>query len=233
MAVSFGSVGTYAFPTSASFNIAVPSGVAANSLITAHIYKESSEAVTPPAGFTEAVGSPVNTSGASSHYHHLFWKRATGADSGSYTFSQASGSIYREVVAIRWEGVIQAGLPWDFVTFASTGSTNATQTPDVSGILQMPYRMLVWVGMDRTSSTCAGPGGFTYTAGADSLTARDISVYRVVAGGTGSTGNQWASFPGSTAPLTAAMFALRDADPVSLTPSRVVQQAALRRASYY
>src|SRR4051812_32069845 len=72
--------------------VPVPAGVASGKVVLVHLYTEISSAITPPTGFTELTFSPTpQTSGPHPlTRQRVFWKRATGADTGTYSFTHAS-----------------------------------------------------------------------------------------------------------------------------------------------
>ncbi|MGD9749793.1 MAG: hypothetical protein AB7W59_02240, partial [Acidimicrobiia bacterium] len=131
---AFGAAGTYlsagSFGTSAA--VPVPSGVAAGHVILVDLYVETSNAVTPPSGFTE-IPTAASTM-PSGQVHRQLWKRATGADAGTYTFTWI-GSTHYDAVAVRYTGVVATGTPNDSgggaPASASRRSSSST-TPAVS-----------------------------------------------------------------------------------------------------
>lgn len=188
---AFGAAGTYltgASGTSAA--IPVPSGVTADQIILAHLYIESTATVTPPAGFTEAGASPISATGPGAHTLRVFWKRATGADSGTYSFTW-TGSAYREGSAQRYTGCITSGSPFDTGAGAPNSaqrSSDATTTPAVSLTTQGVDRLLVWAGTNFTGGTWTPPtqgGGYTERVDAGA----DLSVATVAQASAGSTGS--------------------------------------------
>src|SRR4051794_13761058 len=89
--------------------VPVPSGVASGHVVLVHLYIEVASAVTPPAGFTELVFSPSPFTTGSVSGQRIFWKRASGADSGTYSFTHASA--WTSGVAVRHTGAIGSGTP--------------------------------------------------------------------------------------------------------------------------
>jgi hypothetical protein len=166
-AASPAAVGTYLTGTSTTAPVAVPAGVVAGSIIIVPLYLQTSNAVTPPAGFTEATNSPVSVASPSLHFLRLFWKRATAADSGTYTFTYGGVSIYREGVAIRFTGAFATGDPTEINATAARTTTTSGVTPAVSGTTAGPDRRLIWVGTNFTGGTWTAPSGLV-TAGSGS-----------------------------------------------------------------
>jgi hypothetical protein len=140
----------------------VPTGVAALDIIELHLYiGDPTVSVTiPPTGFVELVNSPVLIAGNQSQ--RTFWKRATGADSGTYT-TTFSASTFAEAVAIRVSGCVTTGTPYDVVTSA-TDSANSTVTPAVSVTTTGANRLLTFKGTNWTGGTWSAGSGFTVRA---------------------------------------------------------------------
>ena len=154
--------GTYlAEGSGATAAFAVPAGVQANDVILVELYKENTAAVTPPTGFTE-LGHQAAT-GAQDHDTYVFWKRATGADSGTYSFSW-SGSVWRTGFASLWRGCATTGTPVDVYNGATSGSTSVTASPAVAVTTTGADRLLVWFAGTWDSTTWTTPTGFTALA---------------------------------------------------------------------
>lgn len=137
--------------------IAVPSGVAANDIIIVHIHAENTETITAPTGFT-LIGR-ADVTGASDFYHSVFWKRATGSDSGTYTFSWST-STWRTGFALRIPGCITSGSPIDASTHAESATTSTT-TPSVSLTTTGADRLIVWLADLYDVSTWTIPTNYT------------------------------------------------------------------------
>lgn len=170
--------------------IAVPAGVTAGQTILVDLYLEASRTVTPPAGFTE-IGTAAATSAT---WHHRFWKRATGSDAGTYTFTWA-GAAYRRGCAVRYPGCVASGTPFDTGAGAPVNaarSTAGTVTPAVSLTTQGADRLVVWSGTSFTSGTWTQPAGFTERYDSNEITGAEKA--QPGAGATGSiTGTSSAS----------------------------------------
>ncbi len=160
---AFGAAGTYlsagSFGTSAA--VPVPSGVAAGHVILVDLYVETSNAVTPPSGFTE-IPTAASTM-PSGQVHRQFWKRATGADAGTYTFTWI-GSTHYDAVAVRYTGVVATGTPYDSgggaPASASRRSSSST-TPAVSLTTQGVDRLVVWSATSFDFGSWTPPSGYT------------------------------------------------------------------------
>lgn len=153
---AFGAAGTYlsgADATTAA--VPVPAGVAANDIILVHLYLEVSAAVTVPTGFAEITPAASVTA---PYYHRAFWKRATAADTGTYTFSW-TGVTWREAIATRYRGCVATGSPID-VSASAARSTSNTVTPGVSVTTTGTDRLLVWCGGDFNGGSWTAPPGW-------------------------------------------------------------------------
>lgn len=178
-----GVAGTYLTGVSnAAGNVAVPAGVAANHIILVFLYIESAQAITKPAEFTEAANSPIACTGASAHSQHVYWKRATAGDTGTYAFSW-SAAVWREMVAIRYAGCITTGTPLE-ATNSSQRSSNGTVTPSASGTTTDVDRLLVAGYTNFAGGAWTQPSGWTerVDTGADMGVAE---TSQAVAGSTG------------------------------------------------
>lgn len=164
--------------------VPVPAGVAANDVILVHLYKDVSDTVTPPAGFTEitpaaSVTAPFN--------HHLFWKRASGADTGTYSFGWTGSVLWRAAIATSYRGCVTSGSPIDVSNSAARSSSGAT-TPAVSVTTTGNDRLLVWCGADLNP---AGTGVWTAPTGYRQRTTGTVNLnvatrYHKTAGTSGS-----------------------------------------------
>ena len=143
--------------TSTTIAPGVPAGVVAESLVLIFLYIEGSQAVTAPAGFQEITPAPVTTSQV--HTVRVWWRRATGTESGTYTLSW-SGSVWRQAVALRVDDALASGDPIDAAAQAQR-STSGTTTPAVSLTTTGPDRRLLWVGSGYVAGGFTPPSGYT------------------------------------------------------------------------
>lgn len=180
-APAFGSAGTYlagASSTTAAF--AVPASVAANDVIVVSYYSEDAVGtITAPGGFTVKTDTIVT----GNHRLVIAWKRATGADTGTYSFT-TTNAAWREGGAVRYTGVVQSGDPFD-VTSTNQAQTGTT-TPAVSVTTTQADTLLVWAMSNFNGGTAAAPSGYTLrlnTAGGD---AAQATLAQPTAGGSGS-----------------------------------------------
>lgn len=193
-APAFGATGDYIPGTTdgASVNIPVPAGVVANNIILAFLYVEVGQAVTAPAGFTEAPDSPVIVGDIQPYYFHVYWKRATGADSGTYNFQVAAGLFVAIAFANRYSGCITTGNPLD-VTASATQPVPANSPanyPSVSDVTTGPDRLLVWVGSQWVAANSTTvPSGFTANGLMPVISA--ASKVQSPAGATGAIVGSW------------------------------------------
>lgn len=201
MAIAFGSAGTQpGNSNSTTIAVPVPSGVTFNDIIIVTMYVEDTEAVTPPSGFTAAPNSPVVNAAAGLYAHnlHIFWKRATAADSGTYSFTIAAGLSWRQAHATRFTGVITYGNPFDVTNSAAQTSTSGSAVPAVSVTTTGTNRMLIWCASMSVSSGTAVPtvpSGFTQR---NSSTANNGLVLADLAqASAGSSGSLTGSFSGA------------------------------------
>lgn len=168
---------------STTANVAVPSGVAANDVILVFFWVETTQAVTPPAGFTLAPDCPVIVT-TNAHRLHIFWKRATGADTGTYAFTVAAGLVWRDAVAVRYTGCITTGNPIDVTNAATRNTATSGVTPAVIDNTLGPDRLLVFAATNYNAGTWTQPSGFTQRANFNGLTTSTKSL--AVAASTGS-----------------------------------------------
>lgn len=178
-APAFGTSGAWSGGTAATRSFAVPASVASGDIIVIPMFIDGSTVTISamPSGFAHAENSPrtVNAGGAGNHSVNVVWKRATGADTGTYDFT-FSASAYTEGQAHRYTGCVDSGNPWDSPTNAADGgSTNSTTTPAVSVTTLGPDRMLFFAGTNWSGGAWTPPTGFAErTDNASDLTADDL-----------------------------------------------------------
>lgn len=155
-----------ALASSASAAVAVPSGVAVNDIIVVHLYLEASRTVTVPGDFAPLDGNPNATA---QQWEYVYWKRATAADSGTYSFSWP-GSTTRTGRAYRIPGVVVSGTPFETPSRAAR-SSNGTVTPAVSTTTTGPDRLLLWLATNFQAGTWTPPSGLTEITDSGEITA--------------------------------------------------------------
>jgi hypothetical protein len=139
-------------------SLPVPTGVAAGDVVLVHMYLEATSAVTPPAGFTEVTFATSPTTTGTVSIQRVFWKRATGADTGTYDFTHASA--WTNATASRWTGCAAPGTPFEVATGAQR-STTGTTAPTVSATTTGANEVLVYGLTNRTTADYTPPTGFT------------------------------------------------------------------------
>lgn len=160
-APAFGSVGTYLQGSVASADIAVPAGVTAGDVIVIPIFINGATTLTGLAsGFAEAPGSPIQNVSGEPHGLHVVWKRATGADTGVYSFPM-SATDFMSSGALRYTSVVGTGSPWDVTTSGNGNDTSSTTTPPVSVTTTGLDRLLLFAGTNWSGGGWTPPAGFT------------------------------------------------------------------------
>lgn len=160
VAPAFGAIGTQLQTSTAAPNVAVPSGVAADHIIVVEFFIDSTATVTGlPSGFALKDSPIAVPPGSGAHSQVIAWKRATGADAGTYNFT-LSGSTYVNAAATRVTGCITTGDPWDD-TDAAFDNTLGTATPSVSVTTTGPDRLLYWGSTNWAGGLWTPPSGFT------------------------------------------------------------------------
>lgn len=227
--MTFLSAGAGVTGTGTSAAVPVPSGIAANVIVTVAVYVENATDATAvftsgaAAGFALVpltAGGTADTgitNGALRGRLLNFWKRASAADTGTYSFTWTTSSPY-EAVAVAHTGINRwMSNPWEQTIQGIAGSSTATTTtPSITtGIYTTDL-----VGFCTSHATNAGawtpPSGMTErydnsgsgTAHltADSQDAAAAGVQAKTFTGTGNTGNTYyRSFLGSLIPETIIM----------------------------
>lgn len=193
-APTFGTIGTLHAATTSTPAFAVPASVASGDIIVVAFFADVSTTTisTFPTGFAAAENSPrtVNAGGAGNHAIHVAWKRATGADTGTYTFT-LSASVFVYGNAVRYTGAVASGNPWDSPTAAGDGgNTGSTTTPDIAVTTAGPDRMLFFAGSNfgGDTGTWTAPTGFSERQGGANTTNLEISdKVQAAQGGSGNT----------------------------------------------
>jgi hypothetical protein len=126
MAYRTGSVSSVA-GTGTSAAVPVPTGAAAGDIVVVGLYLETTDAsITAPAGFTLRSEAGSAATGLSRGRLFVYWKRLTGSDAGTYSFSWTTSAIY-DVAAGAYSGRVTAGDPWDSPQIvAGAASTSLT-----------------------------------------------------------------------------------------------------------
>jgi hypothetical protein len=185
--------------SAASVAVNLPAGIVAGDLVAVFLYKENSATVTPPAGYTQEV-----VAAATNHSQYLFWHRATGAESGTVTFSW-TGAVWREAHAHRISGAAASGDPFSGGT-ASTAVNNTagTTTPAVSLTTTDPQTLLIWGGTSFTGGAWTPPTGWSERAD-NSTDMGGATLTQSAAGASGSITGTCAGSGATTAILAAVL----------------------------
>lgn len=180
---------------------AVPAGVQANDVAIVFLSRwgGTNPAVTTPAGFTRLAFQGL--SGDSVAKIDVFWKRLTGADTGTYSFSW-TGAMWSSAETLAFVGVKTTGDPVNGLWNTWTGTAGTFGSTSVTTSFAPA---LAWNSYNDTSGTHTPPTGFTETADADCGSA----AYRIP----GTTGVQTASGGSvtSSSPAAAVLIALEPA----------------------
>lgn len=150
---------------------AVPTGAAAGDVVVVflHRWESINPVVTAPSGFTRKA---QYTAGDGVAKIDVWWKRLTGSDAGTYSFSW-TGSMFAAAHAICMTGVVSTGDPIEainnwFGTAPPFGSTSVT-TATIPGLL--------WYAYNDTGGTHTPPTSPVFTELADADC--DTSAYRL------------------------------------------------------
>lgn len=160
MAASWAATGTALAAAAArtSSAIPVPAGVASGDLVIAAVYAENGLAVTAPtgAGTWTQLGNGGFLSGANGF--RLFWKRATGADTGTYAFTHASQTSAG--IAFRLTGALASGTPVELL--GTPAAVSGTAPPAQSGTTTGSDELLVYIAFSNGFTTgWTPPTGYT------------------------------------------------------------------------
>lgn len=179
-----------------SHSVAVPTGAAADDIAVVYLGQWNAGGVTPtvtaPSGFAQKGSNFSNgpTGGGDGFARNsVWWKRLTGADSGTYAFSY-SASMWTTVQCVLFRGCATSGDPWDVM---ATPITNLwTSTIDSISLTNTDANgALVWWVYNDTAATHTSPTGFTEAADNDCATTGykilSASGSQTASGGTVST----------------------------------------------
>jgi hypothetical protein len=158
-APAHGSTGTHIAGSSGTASFDVPASVAANDIIVIPIFIDNASVTISvmATGFEHAENSPVT---CANHSLAVVWKRASGADAGTYDFT-LSASTYRAGAAIRYTGADTSGSPWDTPSDSAFEDTNDTTTPAVDVTTAGANRLLIFAGTLWAGGAWTPPTGFT------------------------------------------------------------------------
>ncbi|MEO5664034.1 MAG: hypothetical protein ABIR39_12190 [Nocardioides sp.] len=182
--------------TTATPAYAVPAGAAADDIAVVGMFTQDAGAITPPAGFTLKYDSGI----VNAYRHVIFWKRLTGADSGSYTFTMA-GSSYCEGTCVLFSGRATTGDPFT-ATDSATDPSNTAIT--VTALTAAASDDLVGFAHQFNGGAWTPPSGMTERQDASASSTLDTAD-AVTAG---STGNMTFTCAGGASGMKAFLGAL-------------------------
>ena len=173
--------------TTTSCALSLPSGFAANDILVAVVFKENTNAFSAtPSGFALVTGGRDTNDGYSVD---IYWKRATGSESGSQTFTW-SGSVPRSGYLVAISGAITSGNPWDPATLAAWASNSSSGVISANTVTTTVAETLL-LGIYTIDN-----GGTTWTSGS-SMTERidngDTYLQTVDQAAAGATGTKSAT----------------------------------------
>lgn len=157
-APSHAAIGAYVATAGTTFSVAVPAGVVNGSVVVVYAFVDGTATTVTamPPGFAHAEGSPVD---AENHHLQVMWKRATGADAGTYDFA-LSGFAYHEAVCVRYDNVVATGSPFDTPTAVAVDDTIGSGSPPVETTTLGPDRLLLHAATNWAGGTWTPPAGF-------------------------------------------------------------------------
>jgi peptidoglycan hydrolase-like protein with peptidoglycan-binding domain len=151
------STGAGVLGTGTSAAVPVPAGAAVDDIVWVSLYLESTDVVTPPAGFTLKLN--VGASSLTRGRIDTYWKRLTGSDTGTYTFTWTNSSVY-EGVASAHTGIVRFGDP--FETFDSSSSGGSTSTTVAAVVVPATHAVDI---ICASSNHATNAGDFTAPSG--------------------------------------------------------------------
>jgi len=163
--------------TSLTYSVPVPTGVVAGSLIVAYIYgawfsstTPTTAAFTPPAGQGWVIKDIVShlLNGPNQHAMIVAYKYATGADSGSYSWTtNALGAVdpsFSSGVALRVTGGATSGDPFADAIQKGSSADGSSSVVVASFTPGGDSTLLVGFAEDANGATVSLPGGWTSLA---------------------------------------------------------------------
>lgn len=153
------------YTTASTASITVPSGAASGDIVVVDLWVESSaENPTPPAGFTQEATKSISISGVSASLHR-YWKRLTGSDTGTYSFT-LSGSLPYMATAAAMTGRASSGSPFGTggaasSTFGIAGSRSAPGAVSAASAAAAADALLAISGYDFGDDPTVVATGFT------------------------------------------------------------------------
>lgn len=175
-----------------------PAGAAADDILIASLYIESTTTITPPAGWSDSFNGTTmvgEVSSAGVFKQYLYWIRRGGsAPALQWLFSSA----YRELVIAAYSGARASGDPFSFGDIELRDNAINAIWPDTSGVTSDANETLVWVGTNIAGGAASDqPTGFTERQDINATDTAWADKAQAAAGATGTvTGAQVTS--GST-----------------------------------
>jgi hypothetical protein len=161
VAVVLASTGTFlAYASHTTSSVPVPAGVANGDIIVVHFYvDDSTPTVTPPSGFTELTfpTAPANLTAPIMRVR-VYWKRATGADTGTYDFTHAAATT--QGIATRYTGSVVSGTAVEALAGGARTSAGTT-SPALTGTTAQNNELIVFSTYVYTSVSWTVMSGWT------------------------------------------------------------------------
>jgi hypothetical protein len=228
------STATGAGPSSANYNVPVPSSVAADDVLLIVLFCDATT-INPsglPTGFAQKTN--VTCSVASNAFTaRLYWKRATAGDAGNYTFTGMGSYNWVEGLCLRVTGCVTSGDPFDITPSAASANATQTQSPDLGAqSTTVSDILLCHFCFNFAGKAVTPPSGYTERADTND----DVEASTLAQATAGSVGTPRASWTGNTA--TAAILAAlksptSSAGGATFAPPPFLYSQAVRRAAYY
>lgn len=184
----------------------VPTGVATDDIIIVVVGIDSSSAAFDsgdlPAGFTEFNETHITTDG---HTAWIGWKRATGADSGSYTFGNVGASADWIAQAAAFSGRHTTDAPACSTTAVSNANNRTPITITANGVTALDNDDLIWASVPDVDTASDGNGHTAPTNYVEKQDAENVwanlsiaTRENVAAGATGSIAGTFVTSTGTT-----------------------------------
>lgn len=221
-------------------NTTVPTGVATDDIIILAATIDSPSATFTgkwPAGFTQFYDSKCTADGQSSG---MAWKRATGADSGSYTLADVGATSYWVCQAAAFSGRHTTTAPTATEAIQNTAQSSPVSV-DATGFTANTGDDACWIGVPDVKTSGVGngmtpPSGYTERQDAEE-TWSNMSIATLDNLSAGATGTISGSFAltSSTSGWTAWLVQLPPAGGAAEPPPPLSRQyyQAVRRAAVY
>lgn len=183
--VATGALGSAVNATN-SLSLAYPAGLLANDILIAHVAIRSGTTtqptITAPSGWTQ-VGSQAM--GASAEYRQFtLWKRATGSESGSLSFTWTGGTVSATAIGriSAWGGCVTSGSP--IVSLAGNSGQDTTAESAAVTTSENGQIVLNLIAADDDTPAFGPPANYTEiydTAYSSGLAMKHTANYRVIA----------------------------------------------------